>query len=283
MYRVYNGAKGEHDVSGQDILGDILGLNTSLPQLSDYETDFEKAEYLQLILNNQSTDDGPANNEHYQYLRNYFLGRDDTKGLVPDWVRKNRDLRQFWQFIKFKFRTYAERRSFIKEEFDALLSYLENNPVQPHISAVDEGLKILNSEYIGQTWAKALQRKDTDPEGAITIARTLIESVLKHILEEIKIDYPRDVELHELYKLVSNELNLSPEQHDEKLFKQILGSCTGIISGLGNLRNNMGDAHGKGKILYQPSERHAELAVNLSGTMCLFILKTYESKIGKII
>ena len=259
----------------------ILGLNTFLPQLADYETDFEKAEYLQLILNNQSTNDGPANNEHYQFLRNYFLVRDDTKGMVPDWVRKNRDLGQFWQFIKFKFKTYADRRKFIKEEFDNLLNYLENTKVQPHIDAVDEGLKILNSEYIGQIWTKALQRKDTDPDGAITIARTLIESVLKHILEEFNINYPRNVELHELYRLVSNELNLSPEQHDEKLFKQILGSCTGIISGLGNLRNNMGDAHGKGKTLYQPNERHAELAVNLAGTMCLFLLKTYEYKIGK--
>ena len=248
------------------------------PQLSDYETDFEKAEYLRIILSNQSTDDGPANGEHYKILRQHFLNREDTKAKVPDWVRKNRDLAQFWQFIKFKFSTYAERRKFIVEEFEPLLSYLESGQVTPHIDAVDEGLKILNSEYIGQTWSKALQRKDADPDGAITISRTLLESVLKHILEEMKVSYSKDVDLHELYKLVATELNLAPEQHTEKLFKQILGGCTGIVSGLGNLRNDMGDAHGKGKALYQPSERHAELAVNLAGTMCLFILKTYEYK-----
>jgi hypothetical protein len=244
-------------------------------QISECKNDYEKAEYLYQILVNRSTN-GDANNEDYKTLRQYFLNREDTKIKVPDWVRKNRDLAEFWQFIKNRIEGYAPRRSFLKEEFGPLLDYLENGKVEPHIDSVDEGLKILNSDYIGQTWTKALQRKDTDPDGAITISRTLMESVLKHILDELKVPYSKDVDLHEIYKLVSIELNLSPEQHNEKVFKQILGGCTGIVSGLGILRNDMGDAHGKGKKIYQPSERHAELAVNIAGTMCLFILKTFE-------
>lgn len=248
----------------------------SRSQLSDYENDFEKAEYLVVILKNACTSDGDSSNEHYKFLRNYFLNKLDTKQLVPDWVRKCRDLAQFWQWIKFKISTYAERRAFINEEFSSLLNYLETGQTTPHLESVDEGLRILNSEYVHQTWTTALQRKDTDPSGAITISRTLIESVFKHILDELSISYPSDVELHELYKLLAKELNLAPEQHTEKIFKQILGGCSGIISGLGNLRNSLGDAHGQGKIIYQPSERHAELAVNLAGTICLFVLKTYE-------
>jgi len=254
---------------------------STAPQISDCKNDYEKAEYLQQILTKISTSSGEANDEHYKTLRQYFLKREDTTIKVPDWVRKNRDLKDFWQFIKFHLPTYAERRNFIKKEFTPLLDYLENNQITPHIESVDEGLKILNSDYIGLTWEKALQRKDTDPDGAITISRTLMESVLKHILVELKIPYSKDIDLHELYKLVATELQLSPEQHSEKLFKQILGSCTGIVSGLGSLRNDMGDAHGKGKTPYQPAERHAELAVNLAGTMCLFILKTYQFKTGK--
>jgi len=245
-------------------------------QRSDCKTDYEKAEYLQFILVTRSTGGGDISDEHYKTLRQYFLSREDTKVKVPGWVRKNRDLAQFWQFIKFQLSTYAERRDFINKEFSPLLDYLENSQVNPHIDSVDEGLRILNSDYIGQTWTKALQRKDTDPDGAITISRTLMESVLKHILDELRVPYSKDADLHEIYKLVSTELNLSPEQHNEKVFKQILGGCTGIVSGLGILRNDMGDAHGKGKTIYQPSERHAELAVNIAGTMCLFILKTFE-------
>lgn len=254
----------------------VFDVDKKDDELSYCQTDYERAEYLQKIVVCASTSDGPANNNHYQYLRKYFLSKEDTKELVPDWIRTNRDLGQFWQFIKYKFSTYAERRKFIWSEFNKLLGFLETINTIPHVDIVSQELKNLNSDYIMTTWKKALERKDSDPEGAITTSRTLLESVLKYILDDLGISYSNDLDIHELYKIVSNEINLSPEQHNEKLFKQILGGCSGIISGLGSLRNSYGDAHGKGKVVYQPSERHAELAVNLSGTLCLFLMKTYE-------
>lgn len=51
----------------QDIFG-LLDGNT-IPDLNDFENDFEKAEYLQRILINMSTNDGPADNDHYVELR----------------------------------------------------------------------------------------------------------------------------------------------------------------------------------------------------------------------
>jgi hypothetical protein len=128
---------------------------------------------------------------------------------------------------------------------------------------------------------KGLTRKTSDPEGAITIARTILESVCKHILDERSVKYDANkIELPELYRLTSKELNLSPSQHTEEIFKQILGSCSGIISGLGALRNKLGDAHGKGKAKVKPAARHAELAVNLSGTMALYLIETYNANKG---
>lgn len=248
-----------------------------LPELSDLETDFERAEYLQLTLTNHATNDGNSNNEHYKTLRRYFLDNPSTKPLVPDWVRTKRDLAHFWQFIKQKFPSYAERREYIWDEFSPLLEYLEQGNKTPHKTIIEDSLDTLSSEYVNFIWQKSMQRIKDDPEGAITSARTLIEAVLKHILDELSIDYQENPDLHELYKIVAEELNLTPEQHDEKIFKQILGSCSGLISGLGNLRNSFGDAHGKGSKSYSPSARHAELAVNLAGSMCLFLIKTFKA------
>jgi hypothetical protein len=101
------------------------------------------------------------------------------------------------------------------------LSYVDSQNNIPHFDSINEELRILNSESIMVIWQKAISRKDNDPEGAITIARTLLESGLKRIVDELKIYYSMNLDLHELYKLVPNELHLSPEQHDEKLFKQI--------------------------------------------------------------
>ena len=140
-----------------------------------------------------------------------------------------------------------------------------------NMCTIEETLKHFNSESVHFAWNKALERKSSDPEGAITVSRTIIESVCKHILDERLIDYNySNIELPELYKLTAKELNLSPDQHNEPIFKQILGGCSGIVNGLGTLRNKFGDAHGKGRLPVKPKARHAELAVNLAGSMALF-------------
>ncbi|PAD44845.1 abortive infection family protein [Shouchella clausii] len=258
---------------------DICGLieEDAIPDLNDFESDFEKAEYLQRLLINMSTNDGPADNDHYVELRKYFLKDSKTKQLLPKYVRNCRGLHQFWQFIKHTLPTYAERRQLIWNDFNELLNHLEGQEEVPLIETIDENLRIFNSEHVLNHWNKALGRKENDPEGAITISRTLIESVLKHILDEREISYNSNASLHEIYKLVANELKLSPEQHDITIFKQILGGCSSVVNGLGNLRNIHGDAHGKGKAQhYRPSTRHAELAVNLAGSMALFLIQTHQ-------
>jgi chemotaxis receptor (MCP) glutamine deamidase CheD len=81
-----------------------------------------------------------------------------------------------------------------------------------------------------------------------------------------------------LYALVAKELNLAPANHEEKIFKQILGSCVSVVTGLGSLRNKIGDAHGKGIQYVKSGERYAELAVNLGGAMASFLIATFEAR-----
>ena len=78
----------------------------------------------------------------------------------------------------------------------------------------------------------------------------------------------------ELYRLTGKELNLAPDQHTEEVFKRILGGVASIVNSLGTLRNRLGDAHGHGKGVIRPSQRHAELAVNLAGSVALFLVET---------
>jgi Abortive infection C-terminus len=135
----------------------------------------------------------------------------------------------------------------------------------------------LDTKYISEAWRKSLDRRHQDPEGAITAARTLLESVCKHILEECGVEYG-DCDLPKLYGLTSKELSLAPSQHTEDAFKKILGGAHSIVDGLANLRNRLGDAHGQGKRPVKPLPRHAELAVNMAGSMASFLLATFEAK-----
>jgi len=249
-------------------------------EMEHLENDYDRAEFFQNTLIGHATQDGcGGTSEDYAQLRNYFLDNPSTKDLVPRWIRVNRNTSQFWQFIKNKFDKYAERRSFIWEEMNHLLEYCETKQAFPAEKSISDVLQKFDEAGINTAWQKALERKSNDPEGAITISRTIIESVCKHILDEKGIEYDANkIELPELYKKTAKELNLSPSQHTEDIFKQILGGCSGIINGLGVLRNKLGDAHGKGKKRIKPAARHAELAVNLSGSMALYLIETFKKQ-----
>jgi len=240
-------------------------------------TDFDKAAYLQSILLARSTG-GEASDDDYAQMRRELMSNPNYAELLPRWLKTNRNLDQFWQYIKNKFRSYAERRSFLYREMNPVLEYLETKQTLPSARNIDEVLSKFDSDGIHFAWEKALERRLQDPEGAITISRSILESVCKHILDGMDVKFNEtNIELSELYKLTASKLNLSPDQHSEPIFKQILGSCSGIVNGLGSLRNKHGDAHGSGPKANKPKQRHAELAVNLAGAMAIFLIQTYES------
>lgn len=238
---------------------------------------YEQAETLQNLLISQATG-GVENDAEYARLRHAVMANSALEDLIPPFVRTNRNLSQFWQFIKHKFAHYAERRDFIWGEFNPLLDALEKSTVSPSDGAVSAALERFDAAHIQAAWSKALDRRSTDSEGAITSARTLIESVCKHILDEADAQYNDGTELPKLYKQAAEQLNLAPSQHTEQVFKQILGGCTSVAEGLGSLRNRLSDAHGKGRVGTKPAPRHAELAVNLAGALATYLLATWEAR-----
>lgn len=217
---------------------------------------------------------GPSDVDEYVAARASLMRKASIKDDLPDFVKQHRTLGDFWQYIKHKFPTYQERRNFISESFAPLIERLEQGT-----SIVEAVIKI-DDLYIRDVWQKALVRMNDDPEAAITSARTLLETVCKHILDNMSMEYDDTVDLPKLYKLTASNLNLSPDQHTEQIFKQILGGCQSIIDGLGSMRNKLSDAHGKSQKRTKPLARHAALAVNLSGSMCQFLLQTYEAKLS---
>jgi len=240
--------------------------------------DFDRAEALVRLLIDHATGTTPEESD-FLSLRQYFVDYADWSALLPSWLRSQRSLNQFWGFIKNRYSTYAERRAFLWEEFNPLLLRLETALVSPAEEDIEGGLKSFNSEEVDRAWRRMLRRISDDPEGTITASRNLLETVLKHILDDRNIVYDNDrIELAELYKKVQTELELAPEQHQEKIFKQILGGCSGVVNGLGTMRNKLGDAHGTNAHRVRPLPRHARLAVNLAGSMALFLTETHNAK-----
>ncbi len=148
----------------------------------------------------------------------------------------------------------------------------------PADAPISEMLSSFDAEGVAAVWAKALDRRRSDPSGAITAARSLLETVAKHIIEARGGSYGTSDDLPKLYRAAAENLSLAPDQHTEKVFKEILGSCQSVVNSLGALRNRLGDSHGTGRRPAKPAPRHAELAVNLAGAMATFLVATHLSK-----
>jgi len=237
-----------------------------------------KVESLQNLLVAHATGGDGSKYGDYEALRRQLLDIPSIEPGLPSFVHTCRDLSQFWQFIKYKFGTYAERREYLWDEFRPLIEILEVRARSPVLPTDEQLLARLSADSVQAVWQRALERRNADPEGAITSARALLETVCKHILDDLSVAYEDTDDLPRLYRLTAESLNLAPSQHTEKVFKQILGGCTSVVEGLGALRNRLGDAHGSGRTRVRPAPRHAQLAVNLAGSMTSFLVATWEAR-----
>src|ERR1700733_5789964 len=239
----------------------------------------EKVETFQNMLISYSTG-GSEDEEEFRRLRQDLLLEPMVKDKLPRFVRTHKDFKQFWVFIEQQSPRYQGRREFLWAAFRPLLEFLETAG-SPADQPVSEVLAKFDTEHVHSVWARALERRTSDPEGAITSARTLLETVCKHVLDKCGAVYDEDADLPKLYRLTAEMLNLAPSQQTEQIFKQVFGGCQTVVEGLGALRNKLSDAHGKGSMLAKPEPRHAELAVNLAGTMATFLISTWEKESPK--
>lgn len=151
----------------------------------------------------------------------------------------------------------------------------------PADDVISQALAEFDPDTVHSRWTQALDRRSTDPAGAITLARTLLEDVCKWIIIEAGETYEEKDDLPVLYRKLAKILSLAPDGHTEPVFKQILGSCQSVVESLGSLRNKISDAHSPGPKKVKPAARHAQLAVNLSGTMATFLVSTWAARKGE--
>ena len=225
---------------------------------------------------------GQPSNPFYQALRREFMSDHDLKDLLPPFVRTYRSLDAFWPFIQKQSESYAGRREIIGRAFTPLLDHLEGRNRAPSDQDASEVLERFDAEGVHAVWTKALSRRTSDPEGAITMARTLLETVCKRILDESGKTYTDKEDMPKLYAMVAQELKLAPSQHTEEPIKATLGQ-----------RDRVGerDRNASKPLLRQPRTRrkkkpvrphprHASLAVNTAGAIATFLVETFSERNG---
>jgi len=173
---------------------------------------------------------------------------------------------------------YALRPSDVKSGYRVYLVQELPAGAGPADDLISKQLEVYDERGVHEAWRKALERRRTDPDGAITAAKTLLEAVCKHILDSESKTYGPFDDLPKLYHAAAERLDLAPSQQSETVLKAVLGSCQAVVGGLAGMRNRLGDSHGQGRDHIKPGPRHAELAVNLAGALAMFMVSTWHDR-----
>ncbi|MDX9719197.1 MAG: abortive infection family protein [Myxococcota bacterium] len=147
----------------------------------------------------------------------------------------------------------------------------------PHVPTPDqerfaELIADFDAPHLQAAWRKALERKTTDPDGALTAARTLLETACKYVLDHDEVAYDDKADGPVLFARAAAHLGLSPKQQGAESLRKVLGACQAIVQGLCELRNQLGDAHGKRANAPSVEPEQAEFAVNVAGALSTFLL-----------
>jgi Abortive infection C-terminus/Protein of unknown function (DUF3085) len=108
----------------------------------------------------------------------------------------------------------------------------------------------------------------------------MLETACKAALDELGVVHDNTWDMPRLYYETAAKLGISPAQNTDPLFKSVFGASQTIVTRVGEMRNKLGDAHGKGRLDYPVPRQHAELAINLAGSICCFLASCLESAVA---
>ncbi len=121
-----------------------------------------------------------------------------------------------------------------------------------------------------EDWITASNKIISNPAEAITSARTMLETLCRTILNERGMSNKYTGELSELLKDTEQAvgLNIADYQNEHQFIKGIAS----IVNALSTLSNSDGNRHGQIAGVEITDPKYAELAVNLCGSLGIFIL-----------
>lgn len=141
-------------------------------------------------------------------------------------------------------------------------------------------------ETASQTFEKAFKNVEEDPSLAIGLANSALESIIKEILKDSRINIVWDEKdtLYSLIKSITKAFKLTNESGMPDEIRTISKSLVGASKAIEDLRSDKTIFHGKMDTNYLISEPlYAYFIVNAVSTVGLFLLNFYKVKYPPII
>jgi hypothetical protein len=175
---------------------------------------------------------------------------------------------QYYALNDLTLKQYPSRYSYptqaIREGLrNKLHSFISPDPIGLCFSSIHE-------PEFREDWLICNTRLLSNPAASITSARTMLETLLRTIITERNGSPDSSGELNKLLKQTEDILDFS--RSDRKAEHQILTGLASAVHGIATISNDAGDRHGLvvGQAIDDPSI--AQLCINASGAIGLFML-----------
>lgn len=212
----------------------------------------------------------------YAELRKELLASGYLASEAKVILTRHRTLQNLWTRTLSEVSSYRGREDIVDAAFETTLTRMEQGS-SPLVAIDDDLLHELDMDEAGRLWSKAVRRlqEDDDADGALTLTRTLLESVCKKILDAYGETYSGGDTTQNLCKrclaLIIPE-STSGLEH----FKHFTRSILNIVEHISLYRATQSDAHGSS--LEKEIETHqAAYAVNMAGSTALFLIECYRT------
>lgn len=148
-----------------------------------------------------------------------------------------------------------------------------------------EGLNKSDYRHAKTIFEAAIQKVYDKPDEAIGYANSALESIIKHILEQgkLEVDYNKKDTLYTLTQKVLKGLDYFPSKDVEERVRQIGSSLLNISQSIELLRSEKTKFHGKDSTQYIIDDPlYACFVVNSVATLGNFLISYYEKKYNEL-
>ena len=223
-----------------------------------------------------------------------FKSYENVEAYLSKWHQEKLEWNDFWENFQFYYRDEEKKKiNAIKTlhniDGETLLKIaidlgIETPDYIPSIPTFKNELKS-SYETASLTFEKAFRNVETDPSLAIGLANSALESIIKEILKDSRIDVTWS-EKGTLTKLIGNICKAFGLQSSGNLPKEIMTLSSSLINAgkaIEDLRSNKTEFHGKtdGDLVIKDAV-YAYFVVNATTTVGLFLLNFYKSNYPSI-
>jgi hypothetical protein len=225
-----------------------------------------------------------------------FTSYENVEAYLNKWHQvEHDDFNYFWENFQFYYRDEAKKKidaakTLHNVDGETLLKIaidlgIETPDYIPSIPTFKNELKS-SYEIASLTFEKAFRNVETDPSLAIGLANSALESIIKEILKDSRINVTWS-EKETLTKLVGNICKVFGFQSNGKFPTEIKTLASSLISAgqaIENLRSDKTEFHGKtdGDLMITDAV-YAYFVVNATTTVGLFLLNFYKSNYPPIV